>query len=274
MVAILVCDPDILLACLTPPIKTALMYADFFEPPAGSTNGMVSKAKTKQRTSVQAGEGPQKQRESKVRFHEEVKVKLVKSRRNLLSLLNEDDDSDENVGGLFPFEEGQEDEDGTGESSEESGESSGGSVTEDEDPDDYATIEKTKDDLFAQEEAVEAGQSLTTRGFALLTSLFHSDLSTFAQRQLALKKQIEELELENVGKKDWTLMGEANSRSRPINSLLEEDLEFEHRQRVAPVITEEKVKSLEDLIRARILEVRCIMMQEYMLQNLCLLFDL
>jgi U3 small nucleolar RNA-associated protein MPP10 len=81
-------------------------------------------------------------------------------------------------------------------------------------------------------------------------------LSSFAQRQLALKKQIEELELENVGKKDWTLMGEANSRSRPINSLLEEDLDFEHRQRVVPVITEEKVKSLEDLIRARILENR------------------
>lgn len=81
-------------------------------------------------------------------------------------------------------------------------------------------------------------------------------MSSFAQRQLALKKQIEELELENVGKKDWTLLGEANSRSRPINSLLEEDLDFEHRQRVAPVITEKKVKSLEDLIRARVLENR------------------
>lgn len=80
-------------------------------------------------------------------------------------------------------------------------------------------------------------------------------MSTFAQRQLALKKQIEELELENVGKKDWTLMGEAGSRSRPLNSLLEEDLDFEHRQRVTPVITEEKVKSVEELIKARILEV-------------------
>jgi U3 small nucleolar RNA-associated protein MPP10 len=71
-----------------------------------------------------------------------------------------------------------------------------------------------------------------------------------------LKQQIEELEQENIAQKDWTMMGEASSRSRPKNSLLEEDLEFEHRQRVVPVITEEKVKSLEELIKGRILEVR------------------
>jgi len=51
-------------------------------------------------------------------------------------------------------------------------------------------------------------------------------------------------------------MGEANSRARPLNSLLEEDLEFEHSQRVVPVITEEKVKTLEEMIKARIIEVR------------------
>lgn len=52
-------------------------------------------------------------------------------------------------------------------------------------------------------------------------------------------------------------MGEANSRGRPLNSLLEEDLEFEHSQRVVPVITEEKVKTLEEMIKARIIEVSC-----------------
>ena len=55
-------------------------------------------------------------------------------------------------------------------------------------------------------------------------------------------------------------MGEANSRARPLNSLLEEDLEFEHNQRVVPVITEEKVKTLEEMIKARIIEVNCVLL--------------
>ena len=51
------------------------------------------------------------------------------------------------------------------------------------------------------------------------------------------------------------MTGEANSRARPLNSLLEEDLDFEHRQRAVPIITEEKVRSLEEVIKARIIEV-------------------
>lgn len=50
-------------------------------------------------------------------------------------------------------------------------------------------------------------------------------------------------------------MGEATSRSRPVNSLLEEDLEFERVMKVVPVVTEERVSSLEDTIKKRILEV-------------------
>ncbi len=76
-----------------------------------------------------------------------------------------------------------------------------------------------------------------------------------------LSTQIAALEAENVGEKDWQLMGEATSRSRPKNSLLEEDLEFEHNaaggRGGAPEVTEEKTKTLEDLIKGRILEVRC-----------------
>lgn len=72
----------------------------------------------------------------------------------------------------------------------------------------------------------------------------------------SLKEQIAEFEAENVGPKDWVLMGEADSRSRPQNSLLEEDLEFERLAKAVPVITEEVVKSLEERIKARILENR------------------
>lgn len=64
------------------------------------------------------------------------------------------------------------------------------------------------------------------------------------------------MEQENIGKKDWTLGGEARGRDRPQNSLLEEDLEFEHMAKSAPIITAERSLSLEDKIKARIIEER------------------
>ena len=70
----------------------------------------------------------------------------------------------------------------------------------------------------------------------------------------SLQEQIKELESENVAKKDWVLMGEATSKGRPHNSLLEEDLEFERLMKAVPVITEETVQGLEERIKARILE--------------------
>lgn len=82
------------------------------------------------------------------------------------------------------------------------------------------------------------------------------DLSTHQKRLAALRDQIQALESENVGQKDWVLMGEAGSRSRPQNSLLEEDLEFERVMKAVPVITEEVVQILEERIKARILEGR------------------
>lgn len=51
-------------------------------------------------------------------------------------------------------------------------------------------------------------------------------------------------------------MGEATSRMRPQNSLLEQDLEFERVMKAVPVITEEIVLGLEGRIKARILEGR------------------
>jgi len=76
------------------------------------------------------------------------------------------------------------------------------------------------------------------------------------KRQAALQEQIVQLEVENVAQKEWTLMGEADSRSRPQNSLLEEDLEFERVMKPVPVISEEVVQNLEQRIKARILENR------------------
>ncbi len=47
-------------------------------------------------------------------------------------------------------------------------------------------------------------------------------------------------------------MGEATSRTRPQNALLEEDLEFERVMKTVPVITEDVVQGLEERIKARI----------------------
>lgn len=83
-----------------------------------------------------------------------------------------------------------------------------------------------------------------------------SGLSTHEKRQESLRAEIAALESENVAKKHWTLMGEATSKSRPQNALLEEDLEFERIMKAVPVITEETVQGLEERIKARILENR------------------
>jgi U3 small nucleolar ribonucleoprotein component len=72
----------------------------------------------------------------------------------------------------------------------------------------------------------------------------------------ALQDEIDRLEQENVGKRDWTLRGEAGGRVRPQNSLLEEDLEFESAGKAKPIITGEVTAGLEDMIKARILEGR------------------
>jgi U3 small nucleolar RNA-associated protein MPP10 len=234
------------------------MYRDFFDIPDGASlpNPQIQQPTLANLLSFNASNRTEKAkspspplRASKVRFHEEVKVKLIKSKRNPLSLLriDEDDDSDEEDD-MSPFggdwedqdeeDEGlegvQNDDDDEEEDEEEEGES-----TPDEDVEKtFDTIERTKEDLFTD------------------SSPPPTDLSTYAQRQLALREQISQLEAENVADKDWTMMGEATSRSRPLNSLLEEDLEFEHRNRVAKVITEEKVAEVEDIIKKRIVEGR------------------
>lgn len=78
--------------------------------------------------------------------------------------------------------------------------------------------------------------------------------SAFQKQQERLAKQIEEFEEENIQDKHWTLRGEATAKARPINSLLEEDLEFEHANKPVPVITQESTSTLEDMIKKRILD--------------------
>ncbi|KAK2061803.1 Mpp10 protein [Colletotrichum caudatum] len=77
--------------------------------------------------------------------------------------------------------------------------------------------------------------------------------SAHERRQAKLAEEIRKLEAESVAKRQWTLTGEASAVERPVNSLLEEDLSFEHLGKPVPVITAEVSEGIEDLIKRRIL---------------------
>ncbi|WYZ41477.1 hypothetical protein EsH8_V_000372 [Colletotrichum jinshuiense] len=77
--------------------------------------------------------------------------------------------------------------------------------------------------------------------------------SAHDRRQAKLAEEIRKLEAESIAKRDWTLTGEASAVERPMNSLLEEDLSFEHLGKPVPIITAEVSEGIEDLIKRRIL---------------------
>ncbi|OJD22426.1 hypothetical protein ACJ73_06224 [Blastomyces percursus] len=77
--------------------------------------------------------------------------------------------------------------------------------------------------------------------------------STHEKRQAKLMDEIRRLEATNVSKKEWMLSGEAKALDRPVNSLIEEDLEFERVGKPVPVISAEVSDDIEALIKRRIL---------------------
>ena len=83
-----------------------------------------------------------------------------------------------------------------------------------------------------------------------------SNLSKYAQRQAAIRAQVEHLEQENIAKKEWMYIGEATAKDRPKNSLLElsEELEVERSAKPVPAVTEERTRSLEEIIKQRIID--------------------
>ncbi|MCJ1275245.1 U3 snoRNP protein [Puttea exsequens] len=77
--------------------------------------------------------------------------------------------------------------------------------------------------------------------------------SSHQKRQAELTAEIRRLEAAAVAKRDWTLSGEARAADRPINSLLEEDLDFERAGKPIPVITQAVSEDIEAMIKRRIL---------------------
>ncbi|KAM7424261.1 hypothetical protein PAMA_000549 [Pampus argenteus] len=76
--------------------------------------------------------------------------------------------------------------------------------------------------------------------------------SSFEKRQEKMSEKIDELEKAALAKKSWQLSGEVTAQTRPENSMLEEDVDFEQTSRMAPAITEETTLQLEDIIKQRI----------------------
>ncbi|KAH7931008.1 Mpp10 protein [Leucogyrophana mollusca] len=180
---------------------------------------------------------------SKVRFHDEVKVKNIRAIGKGLpvsAMYDEGSEEDELDDGELRGDDQEDDSEGEDDEPGFAFEHDNSQSAEDDDESEEgrATIERLKDDLFAEEEEPQ------------------TNLSAHEKRMAELRAQIIELENENVAKKDWVLMGEATSKARPHDSLLQEDLEFERAMKAVPVITEEVVQGLEERIKARISESR------------------
>jgi len=102
--------------------------------------------------------------------------------------------------------------------------------------------------LNKKEEAalIEEGEVLSTKK---IVSYVNSEMI----------ERIEKLETQMVGggnsgreAKAWQLTGEVASRARPLNSLLEEHLDFNTVSKLPPTITQEKSTNIEAMIKQRI----------------------
>lgn len=77
--------------------------------------------------------------------------------------------------------------------------------------------------------------------------------STHEKQRAQIADEIRRLEAASVAKKEWMLTGEARAPERPVNSLIEEDLDFERVGKPVPVVTNETTEDIEELVKRRIL---------------------
>ena len=112
------------------------------------------------------------------------------------------------------------------------------------------TISAVRRDLFEDDLSCPSDSDGDDVSTALPGS---QNLSSHQKRQAAISAQIRQLEAANVAKRDWTLSGEARAAERPINSLLEEDLDFERVGKPVTVVTKEVSEDIEALVKRRIL---------------------
>lgn len=121
-------------------------------------------------------------------------------------------------------------------------------------PQDDADLERAmgdvRRDLFDDESDMEDSEDALSDASAGDPK---SRRSAHERRQAKIAEEIRKLEAASVAKREWAMSGEAAAVDRPVNSLLEEDLDFEHVGKPVPVITPEVNEGIEDLIKRRIL---------------------
>mmetsp|Transcript_14147 Transcript_14147/g.27123 ORF Transcript_14147/g.27123 Transcript_14147/m.27123 type:complete len:644 (+) Transcript_14147:113-2044(+) len=78
--------------------------------------------------------------------------------------------------------------------------------------------------------------------------------STHEKRKEKFARQIGQLESQAMAETPWKMAGEVVAKARPKNSVLEADLDFEHVMLPAPVLTEERTQSIEDMIKERVVK--------------------
>lgn len=115
--------------------------------------------------------------------------------------------------------------------------------TREDELDDDARINRFQKDLFADDNTAATATEVETK------------MSKHAKRQALIRKEVEQLEQENIASKEWMYTGEATSKDRPKNSLLEvaEEIDVERSVKPVPIVTEERTHTLEEIIKQRIL---------------------
>ena len=220
-----------------------IRYADFFDPIK----------KTRSAKSVDASPP----RTAQVRFHDQVRVRPIKKAKSQSLagfLMDGDDEEDANEEeGEDEEEEKEEEEDEEEEDEEEEDEEEDDEEEEDEEEGEEDEAEEADDDMEGDAAEATAGR-VAQDLFAEEEQEAPSSMSRYEQHQAELAEEIARYEDENVREKDWVLMGEASTRQRPVNSLLEEDLEFERTAKAAPVQTHEHGEGIEAMIKRRILD--------------------
>ncbi|MCJ1466928.1 U3 snoRNP protein [Pseudocyphellaria aurata] len=112
------------------------------------------------------------------------------------------------------------------------------------------TIAAVRRDIFEDDEPIPSDDNPSDTD---PSNPHKSKRSNHQTRQAKIAAEIRRLEAANVAKRDWQLSGEARAADRPVNSLLEEDLDFERAGKPVPVITNEVSEDIEALIKRRII---------------------
>ncbi|KAJ6024463.1 hypothetical protein N7540_005260 [Penicillium herquei] len=117
-----------------------------------------------------------------------------------------------------------------------------------EDDDVDRAMADVRRDIFEDESDIEGEEGLVDE-----SGEPQGPQSSHEKQRARIADEIRRLEAASVAKKEWMLVGEARAIERPVNSLIEEDLDFERVGKPVPVVTNETSEDIEELIKRRII---------------------